>query len=451
VAQQLGHRGASALYVLSRNNDPFAKGTPAHVRDAEWFADVFHSPGFTNGVHLRRIHYRLDATGGVFPSGEPYRNTEECWIKLCMAGTAARILRTVDAEAFVDRRNKFQAIHRERRDPAETTTPSFGFTAPTWRLPELDPDVLLDVELELPEPVALGYGYHHDDQPVLLEVWVEKSTVQDVLIPVCRAAHVNYVEGAGFESITHVVELVRRAERHHRPAHVLYVSDFDPAGDQMPVAVARQVQYWREALGVDEHVSVEPIVLTRDQVIEHELPREPIKESDRRAGGFEERYGEGATELDALEALHPGLLAGIVRDAIRPHVDSSLRGRLNDARFEATSRIEEAWEQESAALRDEAERLTVEARDALADNADEIMRLVAEQLGTLGPFEERATELVRQAERLAARLDLALPARPDPEIAGPDEQVLFDSRRHWVDQLTVFKARQNGHGNGVEP
>jgi hypothetical protein len=46
-----------------------------------------------------------------------------------------------------------------------------------------------------------------------------------------------------------------------------------------------------------------PLALTLAQVQQYRLPRIPIKESDRRKPGFEDTYGEGAVELDALEAL----------------------------------------------------------------------------------------------------------------------------------------------------
>ncbi len=55
-------------------------------------------------------------------------------------------------------------------------------------------------------------------------------------------------------------------------------------------------------LSVD--VRVFPVVLTLDQVQYYQLPRTPIKETERRRGGFEGRYGEDAVELDALEALY---------------------------------------------------------------------------------------------------------------------------------------------------
>jgi hypothetical protein len=46
------------------------------------------------------------------------------------------------------------------------------------------------------------------------------------------------------------------------------------------------------------------------------LPRIPIKETEKRSEAFEQRHGEGATELDALEALHPGVLARILEQEI---------------------------------------------------------------------------------------------------------------------------------------
>jgi hypothetical protein len=396
-------------------------------------------------VHLRRVHYQVLSTGRTTASGEPYENTVNCWSELCQAGAAARILGLVDAEAFADRRNPDPVVHRMARN-VSPGAPRIGFYAPTWKVPEIDPDELSDVELELPEPFASGYDYDPDDQPVLLELWVEKSTMGDVLIPVCRRAGANYVEGAGFESITQVVRLLRRAERHRKPAHIIYVSDFDPAGEGMPVAVARQVQYWQEALEITGDVSIEHVALTHDQAVTFELPRTPIKDTDRRAGRFETRYGAGATELDALEALHPGTLAEVAWHAMQPHIDSNLRRRLTLAQVEAQRIISEQWAEASLALQVAADRLTSEARAVAAEHAERIATLVAEQLSNLEPFAERAAQLQAEAEQLAARLDIDLPARPEPEIEGTDGRpLLFDSRRDWLEQLQVFKARQNGN------
>ena len=91
----------------------------------------------------------------------------------------------------------------------------------------------------------------------------------------------------------------------------------------MPVAVARQIEFWLQDDAPSADIKLTPLALTRDQVITDQLPRIPIKESDVRNAGFEERYGAGAVELDALEALYPGTLADLVREAIESYRDMS--------------------------------------------------------------------------------------------------------------------------------
>lgn len=80
------------------------------------------------------------------------------------------------------------------------------------------------------------------------------------------------------------------------------------------------------------NIQLQQIAPTQDQCIEYQLPRTPIKDSDRAKGKFEARYGSGATELDALEARHPGELERIVSDALEPFYDpdiaSEIRGEI---------------------------------------------------------------------------------------------------------------------------
>jgi len=134
------------------------------------------------------------------------------------------------------------------------------------------------------------------------------------------------VTSAGFQSITSAVKVLQRAcQLVHlgKPARIFYISDFDRAGDGMPVAVARQIEFWLQDDAPSADIKLTPLALTRNQVITDQLPRIPIKESDVRNAGFEERYGAGAVELDALEALYPGTLADLVREAIESYRDMS--------------------------------------------------------------------------------------------------------------------------------
>jgi len=70
------------LLALHRTNDPFYYGSPADRQAAEWFAALWERFGFTTGVHLRRVHYRLvsqtDPAQRLRPDGTVYENTEAC-------------------------------------------------------------------------------------------------------------------------------------------------------------------------------------------------------------------------------------------------------------------------------------------------------------------------------------------------------------------------------------
>ena len=82
----------------------------------------------------------------------------------------------------------------------------------------------------------------------------------------------------------------------------------------MPVAVARQMLFCNECK-LDS--ALEPLGLTHEQAWQYALPSIPIKYSDRRRGSVAQRYGSGATALDALAALHPGELERRVTKAIQ--------------------------------------------------------------------------------------------------------------------------------------
>ena len=76
-------------------------------------------------------------------------------------------------------------------------------------------------------------------------------------------------------------------------------------------------------------------MLTAEQAQEYALPRTPIKSTDKRKAGFERLHDIGATELDALEALHPGELRNILVEAIEPYRDQDIEQELEDAGSEA--------------------------------------------------------------------------------------------------------------------
>jgi hypothetical protein len=306
------------LIALSDDNDPFFADRPGRRQEgALWFADLWNRLEVPEGVHLRRLHYLLVSTPGILcPNGEPYRNSHQCWKMLLGASADARYLDLVPADSFVDRRaaeplvyvprdETYEAAREtEQQSPAVTSDdePLLLYEPRQWEFPSL-PTVALS-----PPVFAESYA---------IEIWAEKSTVNDVLVPLAQTRGVTLVTGVGELSITACLALARRVSEHERATRILYISDFDPAGDGMPLSVARKIEFFLRRDDLDHlGVRLDPLVLTAEQVAQYNLPRIPIKDSDRRRSAFEARHGEGATELDALEALHPGELRRIVERAI---------------------------------------------------------------------------------------------------------------------------------------
>src|SRR5262249_19691851 len=132
----------------------------------------------------------------------------------------------------------------------------------------------------------------------------------------------------------------------------------------MPIPVARKIDFFNRTRNLGLDVRLIPVVLTPAQCIEYELPRTPLKET---AGGkerFEERFGAGATELDALEALRPGVLRQIVVENIRRYHDRDIGRRVREAADAFREELDEAHrevvgrhEQKLQSLRDRREEI----------------------------------------------------------------------------------------------
>jgi len=430
------------LLVLAPQNDPFNTGSATQLEQARWFADLWRRFGFASGVHLRRVHYRLisQETPIRMHNGKPYENTEKCWGYLNQAGKYARYLDLVSADAFDDRRNPDPMIFVFDRGfqpyPEAMIEDSFW-----WNLPSISA-YSLNVSLSMPGVEISGYDYEPADQPYHLSVWIEKTTMNDVLVPVCRSMGADLVTSAGFQSITSVVDLLQRIERRGKPARILYISDFDPAGDSMPVAVARQVEFWRREYAPGAEVKLTPIALTKEQVIAYRLPRTPIKESDRRRANFEDRHGAGAVELDALEALHPGELARMVQEALAPYRDARYSASLSRAQREALELAESEWQEMTTEEASRLAELRRQAEEIAAGYTDRLTQLSEELEQDMAPLSEELKILRQAIHKKGEDFEPELPSRPEPRVSfnGAESQWLFDAERDYLDQLAHYKS-----------
>lgn len=446
------------LIALACQNDPFYTGSPGELEKAEWFAGLWRRFGYSRGVHLRRIHYQVVSQNPpeIKPNGTVYENTLNDWDYLNLAAKYARYLRLVPAEAFVDRRNPEALIYARYGDFNEDPTPGWvveryedwtGYALPELpALPDLpDLPTLPDYRID---------GYWGIQQRYHVEVWAEKTTMNDILTPLCQACGVNLITGAGELSITAVLALMERVRDADRPARILYISDFDPAGLGMPISVARKIEFFQREFGYDDlQICLEPVVLTSDQVSEFDLPRVPVKDSDKRKARWVETQGEGQVELDALEALYPGELERIVRQAIYQYHDPQLQDRALDVRrrlrwalAEGHDEVREAW----AGDLDEVNEAYSELRANWAATRARFAELVAAFQPEIDAHRARLEEIVARASEIYDGVADSLDERdvdaadyPLPEPDLPEQpDTLYDSNRGYFDQLAYYKEHR---------
>jgi hypothetical protein len=410
-------------------HDPFYVGRPAQRATAEWFASLWERFGFKRGTHLRRVHYALVSQDPPpsLPDGTAYLNTKTAWKTLGKASKAARYLGLVPLDVFEDRRNPPVMIFAP--EPARRSAFDDGrFRA--WASRGFVHAVSLE---DMPEYGLPSYISGDVDQRYHIELWCEKSTMNDVLVPLCRWNGCNLVTDLGEMSISSVRDLIRRIADIGKPTRVLSVSDFDPGGESMPVGVARKAEWLIARDDLDVDLRLLSIVLTAEQVAEYNLPRTPIKDSELRKASFERRHGVGATELDALEALHPGTPREIVHREITRYRDGTLSRRLHQARDEIRAKLKP--------IEQEVHAEHAESVAALRETYDDIR-------ARLDAWKEQAEALQGAIEDdLYARMPkIGKVPLPQPAVADEPE-TLFDSRRTSAEQLFAYKRHKNGNGH----
>jgi hypothetical protein len=217
-------------------------------------------------------------------------------------------------------------------------------------------------------------------------------------------------------STTLLYGICRRAAADGWPCRIFYLSDFDPAGYHMPVEVGGKLQGLMNLYFPNLDLQLRRCALTFDQVRHLGLPSTPMKETERRAHSWRQRWGVEQTEIDALATLRPKELAQIVSKALDPYWDKTFQYRLFQAQRRAEDSARQALERVMAAHQDE-----VETARMLYEQAQEASRLAYEM----------AAPLLDQITR-AANDVIELPDLPEPEPIGDVDEPLFDSSQDWL-------------------
>ncbi len=419
VAKRTG-RKVSDFLAMATINDPFYKGSPIDIEKAQWFKDIWDRFGYEKGVHIRRIHYQLISQEQPvkMPNNKIYANTDKCFDYLNQASRAARYLNFVDASNFDDRRNEKPTINTENKydniDVYQQEGDYFNISLSDF-------------------PEQPSYNVIAEQQSTyLLELWCEKSTMNDVLEPFCSRYGINFTAGMGQASITQVNEMLKERAAWGKALRIFYISDFDNSGKSIPVAVARKVEYFLATADDGLDIKLEQIVLTEKQCIKYKLPKAPGEERHTK---FEDQYGEGITELDALEALHPGELVKIVKSYISPYYEKNQ---------EQTDKVEE--------LVSDIQDQLVDIEGQIAENyEEEYDKLFGEYTRIKNEFEDRVEKISEQTKVLYSKMSNELDKEvytmdyeplPEHELIEESDDFLFDSNRDYLKQLNYYKKFQ---------
>ena len=143
-----------------------------------------------------------------------------------------------------------------------------------------------------------------------VEVWTESRSLAAVLIDDCQDMGVSLYPAGGFTSDTFAWQAGEQIERIGKPAVLLYVGDYDPAG----VLIDRDV-----VSKIERHVSV-PVTLrrlaiTEAQIEQYGLPTKPRKAGDRRR--LDVKATVEAEALPAADMRHLVLCA--IEEYLDPH------------------------------------------------------------------------------------------------------------------------------------
>jgi hypothetical protein len=390
------------LTVLAPQNDPFRCDTPAGHRDGRWLAEMVEVK-LADGrvIHLRGFHYAL--LGEVKPDGKPYANTDADWLWLQSgAAKAARWLGYIPFERIRDARNN-EPVVRIHENPDPTPYISVG-----------------SVEVELPDeltPTAWVWDFK-GTQPYKLVLVGEKTSLEDVLVPIAESRQADVYLPSGELSDTLAYQMARIGYEDGRRMVVFYLSDCDPSGWQMPVSLGRKLQALETLLFPGLEWEVRPICLTPDQVREYGLPFAPMKDTEKRADKWFAAMGVQQTEIDAIATLRPDLLRDIVSDAIAPFFDTSLDRRVHEAHSE--------WQ--------------AEAQEALIDQLgpQQLAAMRAEAEGKLAGLEEQVAAINDALRIDVDGIDLPAFEVPEPRVYGNHGLPLVDSDWSHAEQCRAL-------------
>jgi len=187
----------------------------------------------------------------------------------------------------------------------------------------------------------------------------------------------------------------------------------------------------RDAPSAD--VRLFPLILTAEQVSQYGLPRTPIKDTERRRDAFEMRFGTGAVELDALQALHPGELSRLISKAIEHYYDTELEREVEAAKANVEARLQAARQAISARHDSEINDLRAEHEQAQKEFAE---RMATYEKRLIGLWTTLYKEMEEETPGVSAE------SIPDARLGSEIGEGMYNSERDYMEQIAAYKSFQ---------
>ena len=297
------------------------------IREANAICAQYQAQGFD--LTLRQLYYQFVARGLI-------TNTDKDYKRLGGVINDARLAGYLDWDYIVDRTRNVRSL-------------------PHWNSPA-----------EIVEAVSRQYRIEKwADQPVRIEVWIEKDALVGVLDAVCPGLDVDYFSCRGYTSQSEIWGAAQRLREYLNAGQrvvVLHLGDHDPSGIDMTRDIRERLElfitrdWYREHQGEDgldfwfdeddkdewdgyeyeiwDHINdnlmipdttgqVPPLIVSRialnmNQVQQYNPPPNPAKTTDARFAGYIQRFGQQSWELDALD---PATLAALITASVESFRD----------------------------------------------------------------------------------------------------------------------------------
>ena len=154
-------------------------------------------------------------------------------------------------------------------------------------------------------------------QDVYLEVWCESDSVAGVIYDVTAEWDVPLMSARGFSSKSFCWNAAKTIEYHDKPAVILYVGDYDPAG----LKIDRDIQNKLRRYAPDADLTFRRLAVNKDQIAEYDLPTRPPKDEEQ----AKKLKIKKTVEVEALDSRE---LRRIVSEAIESYIDFETLERL---------------------------------------------------------------------------------------------------------------------------